>query len=167
MHKKAPPQGYIWYTGMPVAKLYQTESEETDLSSQAAKKYFADTNFWTTAARIYQWWLILKTRTCCTMKTSTPKKSGSCYCWFFKPPNKGRVNDISMYQFCWGWCARIVPPCFQKVSCVPWTNQENGDSLRWRPSLRTEAPRHYKQHRRGYTTSRGELESASKPSLGR
>ena len=27
MHKKAPPQGCIWYTGMPVAKLYQTESE--------------------------------------------------------------------------------------------------------------------------------------------
>ena len=45
MHKKAPPQGYIWYTGMPVAKLYQTESEETELSYNAAKKYFADPNF--------------------------------------------------------------------------------------------------------------------------
>ena len=98
-----PPQEYIWRSGMPVAKQYQTEHPETELTYTNAQKYFNDPNFSDYCSHKRAMVVDPHDQDLFYYEDVDPKeirhmKYLDGYCWFVKVPNKARVNEIEVYQ---------------------------------------------------------------------
>jgi hypothetical protein len=98
-----PPQEYIWRSGMPVAKQYQTEHPETELTYTNAQKYFNDPNFSDYCSHKRAMVVDPHDQDLFYYEDVDPKeirhmKYLDGYCWFVKVPNKARVNQIEVYQ---------------------------------------------------------------------
>ena len=98
-----PPQEYIWRSGMPVAKQYQTEHPETELTYTNAQKYFNDPNFSDYCSHKRAMVVDPHDQDLFYYEDVDPKeirhmKYLDGYCWFVKVPNKPRVNQIEVYQ---------------------------------------------------------------------
>ena len=101
--RKVPPQEYIWHSGMPVAKQYQTEHPETELSYTNAQKYFDDPNFSDYCSHKRAMVVDPHDQDLFYYEDVDPKeirhmKYLDGYCWFVKVPNKPRVSNIEVYQ---------------------------------------------------------------------
>ena len=98
-----PPQEYIWRSGMPVAKQYQTEHPETELTYTNAQKYFNDPNFSDYCSHKRAMVVDPHDQDLFYYEDVDPKEIRNMkyldgYCWFVKVPNKPRVNQIEVYQ---------------------------------------------------------------------